>query len=79
MSRVNDPVRQVLTLELTATTEPIAGVARSGEQPGHAFSGWSELFAVLQTLTSQAASDAEAPAGRAGGRHAEDTGPDRPV
>jgi hypothetical protein len=79
MSRVNDPVRQVLMLELTTTTEPIAGVARSGDQPGHAFSGWSELFAVLQMLTTQAGGAANAPAHRAGDRHAEDTGPDRPV
>ncbi len=47
--RVNSPVRLVLTVELAVTAEPIAGLVRSGEdrQP---FSGWSELFAALQTL-----------------------------
>lgn len=79
MGPVNGPVRLVLTLELTTVTEPIAGVARSGDQPGQAFSGWSELFAALQTLTSQAESDAKAPDHRASGRHAEQQGPRRPA
>jgi hypothetical protein len=78
MSRMDGPVQQVLTLELTTTAEPIAGVVRSGNQ-AQAFSGWSELFAVLQTLTSQAGGDANAPAHRAGGRRMEDNGPARPA
>jgi hypothetical protein len=79
MGHVNGPVRLVLTLELTATAEPIAGLAGSGGQPGLAFSGWSELFAVLQTLISQAGSDANAQDHRASGRHAEHKGPGRPA
>jgi hypothetical protein len=75
---MDGPVRQVLTLELTTTAEPIAGVVRSGSQ-AQPFSGWSELFAVLQTLTSQASGDANAPAHQADGRHMEDNGPARPA
>jgi hypothetical protein len=79
MGDVNGPVRLVLTLELTTTTEPIAGQALSGDQPGLPFSGWSELFAVLQTLTSDAGGTATAPDQRGSGRHAEQQGPWRPA
>jgi hypothetical protein len=47
--RVNSPVRLVLTVELAVTAEPITGLVRSGEG-SQGFSGWSELFAALQTL-----------------------------
>lgn len=47
--RVNSPVRLMLTVELAVTTEPIAGLVRSSEG-SQGFSGWSELFAALQTL-----------------------------
>lgn len=46
---MNSPVRLVLTVELAVTTEPIAGLVRSGED-SQPFSGWSELFAALQAL-----------------------------
>jgi hypothetical protein len=78
MGQVDDPVRLVLTLELAATAEPIAGIARAGDQSGQAFSGWSELFAVLQTLVSQAGSATDMPDHHAS-RHAERQGPGRPV
>lgn len=50
---VYGPDGLVLILELTAAVEPIEGLARSGDRPAQAFSGWSELFAVLQTLISE--------------------------
>jgi hypothetical protein len=75
---VNDPVRLVLTLELAATARPIAGLVRSGEHPGQEFSGWSELFAVLQTLISAAGDEAGRPDHRAGDRHARQRGNECP-
>jgi hypothetical protein len=59
MGRMNGPVRLVLAVELAVTAEPIAGLVRAGDRPGQAFSGWSELFAVLQTLISQAGGDVD--------------------
>ena len=45
--------RVVLELDLmTRDRQPIAGLARTGDGLAHAFSGWSEMFAVLQRLTS---------------------------
>ena len=61
MGRMNDPIRLVLTVELAVTAEHVAGLARDGDRPGQAFSGWSELFAVLQTLISQAGDDVDVP------------------
>jgi hypothetical protein len=49
-NHVNGPVRLVLTVELAVIAEPIAGLVRSAEGSSQAFSGWSELFAALQTL-----------------------------
>jgi hypothetical protein len=71
MGHVDDPVRLVLTLELATTSEPIAGFAHAGDASGQAFSGWSELFAVLQTLVSQAGSAADVPDHQATSRHAD--------
>jgi hypothetical protein len=45
--------RVVLQLEaITSDRQPIRGLVRAGDGHVHAFSGWSEMFAVLQTLTS---------------------------
>jgi hypothetical protein len=79
MGRMNGPVRLVLAVELAVTAEPIAGLVRAGDRPGQAFSGWSELFAVLQTLISQAGGDADVPDQRASDRHARQRGNDGPA
>ena len=50
MARVNDPVRLVLRLEFTAVAEPVAGAVHGDGGAAQPFSGWSELFAVLQTV-----------------------------
>ncbi len=78
MGQVDDPVRLVLTLELTATAEPITGIACAGDQSGQAFSGWSELFAVLHALVTQAGGASDGPDHHAS-RHAERQGPWRPA
>jgi hypothetical protein len=72
MARVKGPVRLVLTVEFDAIAEPVEGLVRSAGRPDQAFSGWSELFAVLIALTSEAggdevASDPPRAANRAGG------------
>jgi len=54
MVEVNGPVRLVLTVELAVTAEPVEGLVRSAGRPDQSFSGWSELFAVLMALTSEA-------------------------
>jgi hypothetical protein len=61
MARVNGPVRLVLTVELDATAEPVEGLVRSAGRPDQTFSGWSELFAALIALTSEAGGDEVAP------------------
>jgi hypothetical protein len=61
MTRMNDPVRLALRVEFSATAEPVEGVVRFGGGPAQPFSGWSELFAVLMTLTSEAGEHAVAP------------------
>jgi hypothetical protein len=61
MTRVNDPVRLALTVQFTVAAEPVEGVVRLARRPAHPFSGWSELFAVLMTLTSEASGPAVAP------------------
>jgi hypothetical protein len=78
MGQVDDPVRLVLTLELATTAEPIAGFARAGEAAGQAFSGWSELFAVLPTLLSQAGSAKDGPVSLSHQPSRGRTGPGRP-
>jgi hypothetical protein len=46
-----EPTRQtVLQLELTSDHQSIAGTVRTSDGSPHPFSGWSELFAVLQQL-----------------------------
>jgi hypothetical protein len=46
--------RIVLCLEvITRQGEPISGLVWGCDGVGHEFSGWSEMFAVLQGLTSQ--------------------------
>jgi hypothetical protein len=41
----------VLQLEVVeADQEPLTGLVRTPDGRAHEFSGWSELFAVLQTL-----------------------------
>jgi hypothetical protein len=61
MAQVNDPVQLELTVEFTATAEPVEGLVRSASGPARAFSGWSELFAVLMTLTAETGGHAVAP------------------
>ena len=52
--------RVVLHLDVTTTgRQPIAGLARTNDGLEHGFSGWSELFAVLQRLTSVPGDDSE--------------------
>lgn len=40
----------VLRLEVASGCEPVTGVVRAPDGAAYEFSGWSELFAVLQTL-----------------------------
>jgi hypothetical protein len=52
--------RVVLQLEvITSDRQPIRGLVRAGDGPALAFSGWSEMFAVLQTLTSGLGDDTQ--------------------
>jgi hypothetical protein len=45
--------RVILRLEVIGNDgQPISGLIWDGDGVAHAFSGWSEMFAVLQTLTS---------------------------
>jgi hypothetical protein len=45
--------RIVLRLEvITCRGEPISGLVWGRDGVGHEFSGWSEMFAILQRLTS---------------------------
>ncbi len=53
--------RIVLRLEVIRSGgQPISGLVRDGDGLAHVFSGWSEMFAVLQTLTSPPGDGAEA-------------------
>jgi hypothetical protein len=53
--------RVVLRLEVISSGgQPISGQVWDGDGRAHAFSGWSEMFAVLQTLTSPPGSDSAA-------------------
>jgi hypothetical protein len=46
--------RIVLRLEVIRSGgQPISGLVWDGDDLAHAFSGWSEMFAVLQTLTAR--------------------------
>ena len=52
--------RVVLRLEVIRSDgQPISGLVWDGDGLAHAFSGWSEMFAVLQTLTSPSGDGAE--------------------
>jgi hypothetical protein len=53
--------RQVLKLatQITITDGHIDGVVRVSGGPGQAFSGWSELFAALTQLVSEAGGTSE--------------------
>ena len=45
--------RIILRLEVIRSGgQPISGLVRDGDGLAHAFSGWSEMFAILQRLTS---------------------------
>jgi hypothetical protein len=51
MPVMGDGGRIVLRLEVVSgDQEPLTGAVRLAGGPEHEFSGWSELFAVLQTL-----------------------------
>lgn len=46
--------RIVLRLEVDGgNQEPVTGLVRLAGEPDREFSGWSELFAVLQTLLAR--------------------------
>jgi hypothetical protein len=45
--------RVVVQVEVTSGQRPIEGIARGGDGHRHPFSGWSELFAILQQLTAE--------------------------
>lgn len=50
----------VLQLDVTISDrQPIAGLVRTRDGLAHAFSGWSEMFAVLQRLTAVPGDDIE--------------------
>ena len=52
--------RVVLEIDVIAGgRQPIAGLVRTNDGLEHGFSGWSELFAVLQRLTSIPGDDGE--------------------
>jgi hypothetical protein len=56
--------RVVLRLEVIRSGgQPISGLVWDGDGLAHAFSGWSEMFAVLQTLTSLPGDSAETEGG----------------
>lgn len=52
-AQVSSPARLVLTVEFTAVAETVEGLVYAADHSAHAFSGWSELFAVLMELTSE--------------------------
>lgn len=56
-----EPTRQtVLQLELTSDHQSMAGTVRTSDGSRYSFSGWSELFAVLQQLQPEPARITEA-------------------
>ncbi len=53
MRRMEDAGRTVLRLEvIRSDRQPVTGLVRDGDGVAHAFSGWSEMFAVLLGLIS---------------------------
>ncbi len=61
---MSGPARLVVTAEITVTGEQVQGTVHGAGCPVQAFSGWSELFAVLLALISAARGEGTAP-----GRH----------
>jgi hypothetical protein len=51
--------RVVVQLEVAIDHQPISGMVRASDGRRHPFSGWSELFAVLQKLTAESGGTAE--------------------
>jgi hypothetical protein len=49
MTGMGDGDTVVLRLEVVSGQEPVTGLVRAADE-AFEFSGWSELFAVLQTL-----------------------------
>jgi hypothetical protein len=45
--------RMVVRLEVATDHQPISGMVLASDGHRHPFSGWSELFAVLQQLTAE--------------------------
>jgi hypothetical protein len=45
--------RVVVQLEVASDHRPISGIVTASDGRGHPFSGWSELFAVLQKLMAE--------------------------
>jgi hypothetical protein len=45
--------RVIVRLKVASDHQPICGIARASDGREHPFSGWSELFAVLQQLTAE--------------------------
>ncbi len=63
------PRRLVVELELIMSERlPLAGQARAPGLPPACFSGWSELFAVLETMVSSCEAYGEKGAGQATSR-----------
>jgi hypothetical protein len=57
---MTEPRRVVLKLEaIISDQQPIRGLVRADDGHALAFSGWSEMFAVLQTLTSGPGDDTQ--------------------
>lgn len=64
---MTEPRRVVLKLEaIISDQQPISGLVRTDDH-ALAFSGWSEMFAVLQTLTSGPGDDAQMEEGSVNG------------
>jgi hypothetical protein len=57
---MTEPRRVLLKLEaIISDHQPISGLVRADDGHALAFSGWSEMFAVLQTLTSGPSDDTQ--------------------
>ena len=57
---MTEPRRVDLRLEaIISDQQPISGLVRADDGRALAFSGWSEMFAVLQRLTSIPGNDSE--------------------
>ena len=57
---MTEPRRVDLRLEaIISDQQPISGLVRADDGRALVFSGWSEMFAVLQTLTSSSGDGTE--------------------